>query len=148
MRRAVVDALLDTHFTKPRIGLILLQITDRIGSVPVQHDERRDGNSGYSLRGLFSDFLDNVLGNSSLPLQLVSYLGLCCSGLSVLLGLYIFVKYLGGDISVQGWTSIMLLLLFFFGVLMLCFGVVGEYLIRIMREVQGTPRATIRKEKP
>ncbi len=147
MRRPVVDALLETHYKKPRIGLILLQITDRIGNVPVQHDERRDGRSGYTLRGLVSDLLDNVLGTSALPLQLVSHLGFGCSGLSLLLGLYFFVIYLRGDIAVSGWTSIILLLLFFFGVLLLCFGIVGEYLIRIMREVQGPPRPMIRKMK-
>jgi dolichol-phosphate mannosyltransferase/undecaprenyl-phosphate 4-deoxy-4-formamido-L-arabinose transferase len=147
MRRPVVDALLKTHYKKPRIGLILLQVTDRIGNVPVQHDERRDGKSGYSLRRLFSDLLDNVLGTSALPLQLVSYLGFGCSGLSLLLVLYFFVKYLRGDIGVPGWTSIILLLLFFFGVLLLCFGIVGEYLIRIMREVQGAPGPIVRKKK-
>ena len=147
MRRPVVDALLETHYKRPRIGLILLQITDRIGNVPVQHDERRDGSSGYTLRGLVSDLLDNVLGTSALPLQLVSYLGFSCSGLSLLLGLYFFVKYLIGDIAVPGWTSIILLLLLFFGVLLLCFGIVGEYLIRIMREVQGPPRPMIRMKK-
>jgi hypothetical protein len=88
-----------------------------------------------------------MLGTSALPLQLVSFLGFSCSGISMLLGLYFFIEYLRGEIGLPGYTSIILIILFFSGIILLCFGIVGEYLVRIMREVQGTPRPMIRKKK-
>jgi dolichol-phosphate mannosyltransferase/undecaprenyl-phosphate 4-deoxy-4-formamido-L-arabinose transferase len=92
-----------------------------------------------------SDGLDNILSNSALPLQIVSYLGFGCSILAFVLGFCYLYRYLFIGIGVAGWTTIVLLLLFFFGVVLFSLGVVGEYLIRILRQVQHSPRSIIRK---
>jgi len=148
MRRPVVEELTNARCHNPRVGQLLLLITNRIKNVPVEHQPRAYGRSGYSFRRLVSDALDNILSNSSLPLQVVSYLGFGSSLLSFVLSVYYLAKYLVGGIGVAGWTTTILLLLFFFGILLFAFGVVGEYLIRILREVQGTPRSVVRRKDP
>lgn len=148
MRRRVADELLKTRRHNPRINQLLLMITDRMVNVPVAHHPRQFGRSGYSLRRLVSDALDNILSNSALPLQIVSYLGFGSSLLSFVLSLVYLYKYFFVGISVPGWTTVVLLLLFFFGVLLFSLGVVGEYLIRILREVQGSPWSIVRKKEP
>lgn len=147
MRRPIVNEIENTRYHNPRICQLLLQITHRITNVQVTHHPRKLGRSGYSFRRLVSDALDNILSNSSLPLQVVSYIGFGSSLLSVVLSLYYLYIYFLARISVPGWITIILLLLFFFGILFFSLGIVGEYLIRILREVQGSPRSIIRKKE-
>lgn len=140
MRRNVVRSILRHRVDCPRISQMLLVTTDRIANVSVIHDPRGHGRSGYTLRRLVADALDNILSNSSLPLQVVSYVGFACSFLSVVLGVYYLHKYLFVGVGIAGWTTIVLLILFFFGLLFFSLGVVGEYLIRILRESKRSPR--------
>lgn len=147
LRRATVREIAQLNIRNPRIGHLLLSVTDRIINITVAHHPRKHGRSGYSVHRLVSDALDNILSYSSLPLRIVSYVGFGSSILSFALGIYILIKYLAGAIAVQGWTTTILLLLFFFGVLLLCFGIVGEYLMRILRQVSEPPDSIIRKKE-
>jgi len=147
MRRSIINELENTRYHNPRIGQLLLLITKRIINIPVAHHPRKHGQTSYTFRRLVSDALDNILSNSSLPLQIVSYLGFGSSLLSVVLSVYYLYKYFHAGISVPGWTTTILLLLFFFGILLFSLGIVGEYLIRILREVQGFPRSIIREKE-
>lgn len=147
MRRSIVRELENTKCHNPRISLLLLLITNRIINVKVDHHPRKHGKSGYSFRRLVTDTLDNILSNSSLPLQLVTYLGFGSAILSAVLALFFLYRYLFVGILLSGWTSTILLLLFFSGILLFSFGVVGEYLIRILREVQATPRSVVRRKE-
>ena len=147
MRRAIVRELMKYEIDCPRIGQLLLLTTNRIANVPVRHDAREHGRSGYTLRRLVANALDNILSNSSLPLQIVSYMGFACSFLSVVLGMYYLYKYLFVGISMPGWTTIILLMLMFFGILFFSLGIIGEYLIRILREAKRSPRSAVREEE-
>lgn len=147
MRKSVVNELVNIRTHSPRIGQILLLITNRIVNIPVAHHPRKQGRTGYTFSRLVSDALDNILSNSSLPLQIVCFMGFGCSLLSVALSIYYLYRYFLVGISIAGWTTTTLLLLFFFGVLFFSLGIVGEYLIRILREVQGSPRSIIRKKE-
>ena len=147
IRQCVVREVVKDRTDCPRIGQILLLTTGRIANVSVRHDPRERGRSGYTFRRLVSDALDNILSNSSFPLQVVSYMGFACSFLSVVLGVLYLCKYLFVGVKITGWTTIVLLLLFFFGLLFFSLGVVGEYLIRILREAKRTPRSVVRQDE-
>ena len=147
LRAEVAYELTRTRTCHPRIGQLLLTITDRISNVAVAHHRRKHGRSGYSRERLVSDALTNVLGTSSLPLRIVSIGGFVCSTLSFALGCLTLLRYLVTGVSVTGWTSIILVQLFFFGISLLSFGVVGEYLIRIMGEVRDNSETTIRHKR-
>ena len=147
MRRNVVRGILRHRIDCPRISQIILLTTNRIANVSVRHDPRGHGRSGYTVGRLVSDALDNILSNSSLPLQIVSYVGFLCSLLSVALGVYYLYKYLFVGVGIAGWTTIVLLMLFFFGILFFSVGIVGEYLIRILREAKRSPRYLTRNKE-
>ncbi len=146
LRRCVVDELSAINTPRPRIGHMILAVTRRIRNIPVRHEPRSHGKSGYTSRRLVSDALDNILSNSSLPLQLVSYLGFGCSIFSIILALYYLYRYFFIGVSITGWTTIIMLILFFSGVMLFSFGMVGEYLIRILRELRESPRSIIRRK--
>ncbi len=130
----VLDGIRQTRHVRPRIGLIILSITTRIKNVPVRHEPRPIGRSGYRLRRMIADTLDGVANYSSLPLRMVSWLGLGSAVVSLLLGVFFLVKYLTGQVTVSGFTSTILVVLFTAGVILFSFGLVGQYLERIISQ--------------
>ncbi len=146
MNRQVVDALVTMRVDNPRIGYLLLMITKRIYNTPVQHAERKAGRSGYNFKRVFKDSVENVLSYSSLPLRMMIFLGFISAVICFILSFYYLYRYLFIGIAVPGWTTVILLLLFFFGITLFSIGLVGEYLIRIIRETKKYPQYTVRKE--
>ena len=126
LRRYVVDNLNRISISQPTVGPLLLLSTKRIVNVIVKHDERAFGHSGYTFSKLVSAFLKNLVTNSDLPLKIVRDLGL--------------------GIGIAGWTSTIVLLLFFGGMTMFSIGVLGRYLISIMLEAKKYPPYMIRSE--
>ena len=145
--RAAVDEIRKVRHSRPRIGLIILSITSRVKNVMVHHEERAVGRSGYVLAKMVANTLDNIINYSSLPLRMISYVGMLSSVVSVLLGLLFLVKYLLGEINVSGFTTTVLLILFTSGMILFSFGLVGEYLKRIVSQqlmyTQYTVRSTL-----
>lgn len=146
LRKHLVDDILKHKTESPRIGQIMLMVTNQIKNVRVEHNPRKYGRSSYSFSKLLKDFLDNVLANSSLPLKFVSYIGFFAFGLSFILAVYYLFRYFYIGIGVAGWTTVVLTLFFFFGLLFLSIGIIGEYLIRILMESKKLPQYLIREK--
>lgn len=145
MRRFIVENLLQMRVSYPRIGHLLLLVSNRIGNVTVEHDKRQYGKSGYSFRRLVTDFFYNISNNTALPLIFLRNIGLLSFVLSGCLGLYYMIRYFVVGISIEGWTTIILVLLFFSGLTLLGLGIVGEYLYRVLEETKKLPNYMIRK---
>jgi dolichol-phosphate mannosyltransferase len=100
---------------------------------------RHAGTTKYPLRKMLRFAVDGVTSFSTVPIRLVSLLGL---GLVFLSGLYlVWVLYLRlfTDRTVQGWSTVVVLVLVFGGVQLLSLGVVGQYVGRIFEEVKRRP---------
>ena len=145
MKRDVVKALLSLNVDSPRIGNLLLQINGRIGNTLVEHDERKYGKSGYTFKRLIKDLFNNLLSNSGFPLILVRNIGIGSLGISVLLGFIILIRYFVKGTSIIGWTSLVLLFLFYGGLILFALGITGDYLMRIMNESKKMPNYYIRE---
>jgi len=103
---------------KPRVGLMIFQITRRITNVDVEHHARQGEQSSYRPRKLISAAIDNIVNYSSLPLRLLAYGGFLTSATAIILAMVYLVRYLAGDIRVAGFTTLVILLLFFMGLTM------------------------------
>jgi hypothetical protein len=79
------------------------------------------------------------------PLRLVSLIGFLVSICSFSYGLYIVIEYLIYKNPVDGWPTIVTILLFFSGVNLMSLGVVGEYIAGIFHEVKGRPLYIVRQ---
>jgi glycosyltransferase involved in cell wall biosynthesis len=108
-------------------------------AVPVKHEARKHGSSRYNLRKLARLALDGMMSFSDFPLRLVSKVGFLLSGLSLLFGLVMAAQKLVWGIDAPGYSSIIVSLAFFSGVQLFFTGVLGEYLSRIYKEIQGRP---------
>lgn len=145
MRRFVAENLLQLKVSYPRIGHLLLLVSNRIGNVTVEHDKRQYGKSGYSFKRLVKDFFHNISNNTALPLIFLRNVGMFSFVLSAILALYYMIRYFTVGISIMGWTTTILVLLFFFGLTLLGLGIVGEYLYRVLEETKKLPNYMIRK---
>jgi polyisoprenyl-phosphate glycosyltransferase len=106
--------------------------------VPYQRRKRRAGTSKYPLWKMIGFALDAVTSFSHKPLRIASLLGILVSGAGFLYLLYSLIRFLAGQ-AVEGWTSLVALLIVFNGFLFLIVGVLGEYVGRIYDEVKGRP---------
>ena len=81
------------------------------------------------------------------PLLLVRNIGIVSFLISVILSVCYLVRYFTLGISVQGWTSLMLVMLAFFGLILLSIGIMGIYLMNILNEAKKNwPHYVIRRE--
>lgn len=146
IRRKVVDNLLRINVNKPMVGMLLLQTTSRIVNTEVQHDPRQFGRSGYSFGKLVNAFFTNLMTNSDLPLVAISWIGIFSMFASVILIFKYIILYFIRGTSIQGWTSSVVLLLFFGGMILFAMGIIGRYLTNIMQEAKKYPSFMIRQE--
>jgi polyisoprenyl-phosphate glycosyltransferase len=78
------------------------------------------------------------------PIRVAIYSGLAISFLSIFYGFILIVRRLHGIVA-PGWTSIIVLVLFFFGMNFLFLGMIGEYLGRVFLETNQRPKYIIKK---
>ena len=136
IRRFLVDAMVKTNTYLPQIGNLLIRSSNRIINVPVQHADRAYGKSGYSFKRLLKDLIYDITTHTAFPLLLVRNIGIVSFLISVILSVCYLVRYFTLGISVQGWTSLMLVMLAFFGLILLSIGIMGIYLMNILNEAK------------
>lgn len=110
-----------------------------VGFVEFHRDERFAGETKYNYVKLFKLAFDAILSFSYKPLKIFSVIGLWISGLSFITLLYLGIGKLFGREAVEGWTSMMVIMLFCFGILMIQVSIIGEYVGRIYEEVKNRP---------
>ena len=113
--------------------------------------DRVAGSSSWSFRQLFSLAIDGITSFTSLPLRISTVVGFIVSMLAFIYMIYIFIKALIWGDPVQGYPSLVILLLFLGGIQLLSLGIIGEYIGRIYNETKNRPDYIVRNfndEKP
>ena len=111
-------------------------------SVEFDVQEREAGKSKWSSRSLISYAVRNITSFSSAPLQLITVCGGIVLALAVIMGIQTLVRYFSGT-AVEGFTTVILLILLIGSVLMLSLGLIGYYLAQIYNELKNRPRYLI-----
>lgn len=141
--RKVVDVLLEL----PEKSTFFRALTFWAGfdSTKIEYEvqKRQYGESKWSYRSLFKYAIQNATSFSTLPLQLVTFMGTISLLFSVVLAVQTLVKYFMGT-AVEGFTTVILLILIIGGFIMLSLGIIGHYLARIYEEVKGRPKYIIK----
>lgn len=101
--------------------------------------ERIAGESKWSTKSLIKYAVTNVAAFSAVPMQIVTFAGLVVFLLAVILGIQSLVKYFMGQ-AVEGFTTVILLILIIGSILMMSLGIIGYYIAKIYDEVKGRPR--------
>jgi len=122
--------------------------TDRMVEIPVEHAERNEGRSRYSLLKLVELLLDLLTGFSMLPLRILSGIGLILALCGIAFGMLLLILRLlfGPEWAVGGVFTLFAILFFFIGGQFVAFGTLGEYIGRIYDEVRRRPQFVVREE--
>jgi len=107
----------------------------------VEYDRpaRIAGNSKWSYLKLYRLALDGIFSFSTVPLKIWSYIGVAVALYAFVYGVYLIIKTLIFGVGTPGYASLMVVLLFASGSILICLGVIGEYLSRIFIEVKQRP---------
>ncbi len=114
----------------------------RTATVEFEVAQRQAGTSKWSVRGLMKYAVQNITSFTTVPLQLVTLIGIILLLVSAILGIQTLVRFLLGR-AVEGFTTVILLLLIIGGGIMISLGIIGHYIARIYDEVKGRPKYII-----
>lgn len=142
--RKVVDVLLELPEKNTFFRALTFWAGFRTTTVEYEVQERLYGQSKWSVISLMKYAITNATSFSTLPLQLVTVMGMVSILFSVILAVQTMFRYLTGN-AVEGFTTVILLVLIIGGFIMLSLGIIGHYIARIYEEVKGRPRYIISK---
>lgn len=139
MSRQVVDTLRampeKDRFVRGMVSWIGFKQT----ALPYRRAERFAGETKYPLRKMLKFATDGIMSFSSKPLQLAIGLGVTAAAMALLGIIYAIGMRLFTSTWVEGWTALMIAVLFIGGVQLLCVGILGEYIGRIYSEIKRRP---------
>ena len=147
VKRFVVDEMIRYENAYPYVIGLLLRATKNIANVPVDHKSRVSGESGYTLGKLLSLWFNGFTTFSVKPLRIATSCGVLFAIAGFLYGIWTIVKHLfiNPDQPV-GWSSMMSVMLFTGGMVMLMLGMIGEYIGRIYVSMNAAPQYVIREK--
>lgn len=144
MDKKVVKALLAMPERKMFFRAMSSWIGFKTTTVAFDVQDRSAGRSKWSTMSLVRYALNNIAAYSSLPMQLVTGAGVFSLILSLVLGVQTIAKYCSGR-AVEGFTTVILLILLLGSIIMISLGIIGYYISRIYEEVRARPRYIISK---
>lgn len=147
----------DTYLIDRRIADRIVSINDRNSPVTLQilwmgfgpdktYYERRKreiGKSSWTFSKKMKLFIDSLIGFSYVPIRFMSLMGLVFFAFSVLWGIYMIIVKILGKIPIQGYTTILVLILFSSGLIMFTLGLLGEYVWRTLDATRRRPISVI-----
>lgn len=144
-RAELRDAFADYRSPSVNIDVLLTWATTRFAALPVRHEPRKYGESGYTPRKLVRHALNMMTGFSIRPLQLASVMGFAFAlfGLGVLA--YVVIRYLVQGASVPGFAFLASIIAIFSGAQLLALGIIGEYLARMHFRTMERPPYAVRE---
>lgn len=140
--RKVVNVLLELPERNTFFRALTFWAGFRTETVEYEVQERQFGQSKWSVWSLMKYAITNATSFSTLPLQMVTVLGVVSIVGSLIIAIQTLVRFLMGA-SVEGFTTVILLILIIGGFIMLSLGVIGHYIARIYEEVKGRPKYII-----
>ena len=143
--RDVCDQLIQYKNYNPNVDALFTRMTTSVGNVTIEHHERAWGQSGYTLSKLAKLWL-SYFNYTVFPLRLISKTGVLMAIVGFVAGIITIIRKLTDPTMPAGWASIICIMLFFFGLMLLVLGIIGEYLGSIVLSLNGTPQYVIREK--
>ncbi|MGH3849794.1 MAG: glycosyltransferase, partial [Pseudonocardiaceae bacterium] len=143
--RRAADELCNHRERNRFVRGLVASIGFRQVAVPFDRDERATGETGYPLPKMVRLAADGITSFSTVPLRMITRLGFATVVVALLGILYaLILRIFLPEISVPGWTLLMIMVLLLGGVQILSLGVIGSYLGRVYTQVQDRPLYIVR----
>lgn len=141
-----IKSILDMKDYVKFFSLFINWIGFKSVSIPIEHGEREEGKSTYSVGKLFKQAFNVIISFSDKPLRLFINFGLSISILSFVLGIYYLYLSITHKITQPGFSSLILSIWFLSGIIISCIGIVGVYLGKTFDQAKGRPTFIIDEE--
>ena len=139
MKRKMVNAILEmTEYNRFSKG-IFSWIGFNTKYIPYTVADRESGETKWNFRKLMRYAIDGIVSFSTAPLKLSIYVGFISAALSIIYLIVVIIQKLCFGISVPGYATIVVLLLFLGGTQLFCMGLLGEYLAKVFTQVKNRP---------
>ena len=135
IKRNLVNEIIKYEGPFPYIDGLILSVTQNIGSLNVLHAERKEGKSSYSLYKLARHYGNLATNFSTIPIHLFSIMGLIIIIISFFFIISVIIEKIVNPNIPQGYSQLITIILFFSGVQILFLGVIGEYVGKILKNV-------------
>ena len=143
--RTVIDTIIRMPEHSRTFTLHTKWVGFQRSELEVEHSSRKHGKTSYSFRKLVSLGINSVLHHSDRPLRMAITSGFIISLASLTYAVFIIARYLFWNISVVGWTSLILAITLSTGIIVSTIGVVGLYIGKIFEETKGRPIFIVEK---
>ena len=145
MKHRVAKNMLQLEERNPFLRGIRAWVGFKQIGVEYERQARAIGESGYTFRKLIKIAMDGIFAFSSLPIKIISLIGFAGLSFSIGYSIYIMWIYFTRGIQSQGFLTLVLLILFFSSLILICLGIIGEYVIKIYDETRARPYSIIEK---
>lgn len=143
-RKYIIDEIVKYKNAFPYMGGLILRTTRNIASVPTNHRKRLEGVSGYSPFKLLSLWINGFTAFSVKPLEFSAFLGFILALAGFIYAIVTIVRRVSGITQVEGWSTIISLLLIIGGMILIMLGLIGEYIGRIYISINNSPQYVIK----
>jgi len=137
--RKVVDDLKQIREKNTNIMSLIFWLGYDRDTIEYTRRKRTVGKSRWTLAKKIKLFIDSFVSFSYFPIRAISAIGLTTATCSLCYGIFVAINALLGRITVAGFASMMIIITFLLGLVMIMMGIVGEYLWRILDEVRKRP---------
>lgn len=144
-RSYVKDEIIKYDNAYPFVHGLILRVTRNMANVLIERKERIAGQSGYNIKKLISLWMNGFTAFSEKPLRVASLAGFLFSFTGFLFGVYLIIRKLVDPNVMLGYTSIMAMILFIGGVLLISLGLIGEYIGRIYISLNKAPQYVVKE---
>ncbi|MDR1774989.1 MAG: glycosyltransferase family 2 protein [Actinomycetes bacterium] len=144
-RRFVITEMLRYHNSYPYLAGLVFRTTNRINTVEVNHRSRERGISNYSLHKLLALWLNGATAFSVKPLRVATVFGGLCALVGFVWTLFTIVHKILNPSVPAGYSSMMAVLLFTSGMIMILLGIIGEYVGRTYIIQNMSPQYVVRQ---
>ena len=145
MKAYICKELLRYDNPYPYIDGLFLRSTSRIANVEMECRERLEGETGYTFRKSFALWINGFTAFSVKPLRIATLTGLICAIIGFIFGIYTIIHKVLNPATLAGYSSLMAVLLFVGGLIMIMLGLIGEYIGRIYISINNSPQYVIRQ---
>lgn len=146
MNRFLVDEIVKYESPFTYIDGLVLQVTDNIGTVLVEHQKREEGRSNYTLKKLVSLWLNMFTNFSIIPLRISIIFGFIVAFFGFVYGAFALIERILNPNLVTGWASLIVSISIFSGIQLIAIGSIGEYIGRIFLAQNKKPQFTVKKK--
>lgn len=144
-RRYVIDKITEYGNAYPYVIGLILRTTKSIANVTVNHRKREEGSSGYTFKKLIALWFNGFTAFSVKPLRIATFSGVVCACLGFLYLIFVVINKIWNPDVLMGWSSVMAMILFIGGMLMLMLGIIGEYVGRIYISINRSPQFVVKE---